>query len=80
MYDFPTHSDMGEIVCIICCGHGCREFFTKADPYQRESVKRTIIQEEMPVDGQRNLLGRIREDEIFILDEIKGGDVLSFKK
>lgn len=39
-----------------------------------------VVLKEMPVDGQRNLLGRIREDEIFILDEIKGGDVLSFIK
>ena len=37
-----------------------------------------VVLKDIPVDGQRNLLGRIREDEIFILDEIKAGDSFSF--
>lgn len=37
-----------------------------------------VVLKDMPVDGQRNLIGRIRKDEIFILDEIKAGDGFTF--
>ncbi len=37
-----------------------------------------IVLKDIPVDGQRNLLGRISEEEICFLDSIKGGDVFSF--
>lgn len=32
----------------------------------------------MKVDGQRNLLGHIYENEIFILEHIKAKDVFTF--
>lgn len=37
-----------------------------------------IVLKDIPVDGQRNLLGHISEEEICFLDSIKGGDVFSF--
>lgn len=37
-----------------------------------------VVLKDIPVDGQRNLIGRIREGEIFLLDEIKAGDGFSF--
>lgn len=37
-----------------------------------------VVLKDMLVDGQRNLIGRIRKDEIFILDEIKAGDGFTF--
>lgn len=37
-----------------------------------------IVLKEMKVDGQRNLLGHIDENEIFILEHIKAKDVFTF--
>lgn len=37
-----------------------------------------IVLKDIPVDGQRNLLGHISEEEICFLDSIKGRDVFSF--
>ena len=37
-----------------------------------------IVLKDMKVDGQRNLLGRIDESEIFILEHIKAKDVFTF--
>lgn len=37
-----------------------------------------IVLKDIAVDGQRNLLGRIHEEELCFLDSIKGGDVFSF--
>lgn len=37
-----------------------------------------IVLKDIPVDGQRNLLGHISEEEICFLDSINGGDVFSF--
>lgn len=39
-----------------------------------------IVLKDIEVDGQRNLLGRIDEREIFILDHIKAKDVFTFIK
>ena len=37
-----------------------------------------IVLKDMEVDGQRNLLGRIAEEEIMILDHIKANDAFTF--
>lgn len=37
-----------------------------------------IVLKDMEVDGQRNLLGRICEEELFLLDHIGAGDVFTF--
>ena len=37
-----------------------------------------IVLKEMKADGQRNLLGHIDENEIFILEHIKAKDVFTF--
>ena len=37
-----------------------------------------IVLKDMKVDGQRNLLGRIDESELFILEHIKAKDVFTF--
>ncbi len=37
-----------------------------------------IVLKDMEVDGQRNFLGRIAEEEIMILDEIKAQDIFTF--
>lgn len=37
-----------------------------------------IVLKEMEVDGQRNLIGRISEEEIMLLDYMKGTEVFSF--
>ena len=39
-----------------------------------------IVLKDIEVDGQRNLLGRIAEDEIMLLDYMKGTEVFSFIK
>lgn len=39
-----------------------------------------IVLKDMEVDGQRNLLGRIAEEEIMLLDYMKGTEVFSFIK
>mgnify|MGYP002586662145 CR=1 FL=1 len=40
--------------------------------------KYQIVLKDMKVDGQRNLLGRIDESEIFILEHIKAKDIFTF--
>ena len=40
--------------------------------------KYQIVLKDMKVDGQRNLLGRIDESELFILEHIKAKDVFIF--
>lgn len=37
-----------------------------------------IVMKDMEVDGQRNLLGRIRDEELFILDSLGAGDMFTF--
>lgn len=37
-----------------------------------------IVLKEMEVDGQRNLLGHINEEELIILDELKANDIFTF--
>ena len=37
-----------------------------------------IVLKDMEADGQRNLLGRIADEEIMILDHIKAKDVFTF--
>lgn len=37
-----------------------------------------VVLKEMEVDGQRNLIGRISEEEIMLLDYMKGTEVFSF--
>lgn len=37
-----------------------------------------IVLKDMEVDGQRNLLGRISEEELFILDHLGKGDIFTF--
>lgn len=39
-----------------------------------------IVLKDMEVDGQRNLVGRISEEEIMLLDYMKGTEVFSFIK
>lgn len=44
--------------------------------YYRGEVQ--IVKKEMKVDGQRNLIGHIPEEELFLLDYIKSGDAFCF--
>ena len=37
-----------------------------------------IVLKDMEADGQRNYLGRIEEEEIMILDEMKAKDIFTF--
>ena len=37
-----------------------------------------IVLKDMEVDGQRNLVGRIAENEIGILDHMGAGDIFTF--
>ena len=61
-----------------------KKYFTKGDvvivndnlKHYRGEIQ--IVLKDMKVDGQRNLLGRITEEEIMILDHIKANDAFTF--
>lgn len=61
-----------------------KEYFTRGDilivndnlAHYRAEVE--IVLKDMKNDGQRNLVGRISEDEIMLLDHIKANDVYCF--
>lgn len=61
-----------------------KKFYTRGDvvivndnlKHYRGEVQ--IVLKDMEVDGQRNLIGRISEEELIVLDEMKAHDIFTF--